>query len=324
MSLLSQTTLPNDKPMIITSRLIAAPRELIWMVLTTPEHLQHFWGPDGFSNTFKSYDLRVGKEARFTMHGPDGSEWPNRFVFLTINPPQLLRWQHDNGGEGEINHQFTGELELTDEGGKTRVELRIVEASMAARDALPEFVFEGGRQNLDRLAAHVAPLADEKNRFVIERSFPVSQERLFRACTDVDEMSKWFAPAGMKTIKAHQDFKPGGTYHYGLRSEEGQEMWGLVTYKEILPPSRLVYRQSFSNPEGGLTRHPMAPTWPLEMLTIMEFLPEGEKQTRLKISWIYAGIDDAEGETFRGAHEGMNGGWTGSLDGLYAHLTNNP
>jgi uncharacterized protein YndB with AHSA1/START domain len=324
MSLLTTTELPADRPMIITTRLIAAPRELVWKVLTTPEHLQHFWGPDGFTNTYKSFDLREGKEARFTMHGPDGNNWPNRLVFLTIDPPRLLRWDHDNGGEGDIDHKFRGEMELTEEGDKTRVELRMFETTIAARDAVAQYAVEGGKQNLDRLAVYVAPMAAEKNLFVIERSYPVSQERLFRACTDTKEMAQWFAPGGMTTIRAEQDLKPDGTYHYGLSSGQGNEMWGLVTYKEITPHSRLVYRQSFSDPEGGLTRHPMAPTWPLEVLTIMDFIPEGDKQTRLKISWIYAGIDDAEGETFRAAHAGMNGGWTGTLDGLYVYLTSNP
>jgi uncharacterized protein YndB with AHSA1/START domain len=321
MSLLSQTILPLDKPMIITTRLIAAPRELVWKVLTTPEHLQHFWGPDGFANTFKTFDFRVGKEARFTMHGPDGKDWPNRFVFITIEPPRLLRWDHDNGGEGDFDHKFTGEMDLTEEGGKTRIELRVIEASIAARDAVSQYAAEGGRQNLDRLATYVAPMAEEKNLFIIERSFPVSQERLFRACTNVDEMMAWYASPGMKVIKAEQDLRVGGVYHYGTASAQGQEMWGKVTYKEITPHSRLVYTQSFSDPQGGLTRHPMAPTWPLEMLTVMEFIPESEKQTRLKINWINTGVDDIEGETFRGAHAGMTGGWTGTLDNLQTYLT---
>ncbi len=324
MSLYSQTSLPKDKPLIITSRVIAAPRELVWKMLTTPEHLKNFWGPDGFTNTFRQYDLRVGGQALFTMHGPDGKDWPNRFIFRTVEPPRLLRYDHDNGGEGEVDHKFLGEVELTEEDGKTRIELRMAESSMEARDAVAGFAVEGGKQNLDRFAAYVAPMADAKNLFVIERTFPVSQERLFRACTTVDEMSKWFAPAGMRVIKSAQDFKPGGIYHYGLASGQGSEMWGKVTYKEITPSSRLVYSQSFSDPNGGLTRHPMAPTWPMEMLTVMDFSPEREKQTRLKISWIFAGTDDAEGETFRAAHDSMKGGWTGTLDGLYAYLTNNP
>jgi uncharacterized protein YndB with AHSA1/START domain len=323
MSLLSRTILPKDKPQIITTRLIAAPRELVWKVLTTPDHLKHFWGPDGFTNTFKSYDLKVGGQALFTMHGPDGTNWPNRFTFLTVDPPRLLRWDHDNGGEGPVNHKFTGELELTEEIGKTRIELRMTESSIAARDAVAQFAVAGGQQNLDRLAAFVAPMANEKNRFVIERSFPVSQARLFNACTDVKEMMQWYAPGGMTTIKAEQDLRPGGTYHYGLSSGPGNEMWGKVTYKEITPNSRLVHLQSFSDPQGGLTHHPMAPQWPLEMVTVMEFIPVGAAQTWLKISWIYAGVDDAEGETFRTSHEGMKGGWTGTLDSLAAFLNKN-
>ena len=323
MSRLAQTILPKDKPQIITTRLIAAPLELVWKALTTPEHLQHFWGPDGFTNTYKSFDLRVGGQARFTMHGPDGTNYPNRFIFLTVEPPHLLRFDHDNGGDGELNHKFVGELELTDEHGKTRVELRVIEESIAARDAVAQFAVEGGRQNLDRLAAYVAPMAVEKNLFVIERTYPVTQQRLFEACTKVEALRHWMAPAGMKVVKAEQDLRPGGTYHYGLATPDGHEMWGLITYKEIKPNSRLVYAQSFSDKDRGITSHPMSPTWPKEMVTVFEFIPESQSQTKLKISWIYAGIDEGEAETFRAAHGSMTIGWTGSLDALQNYLNAN-
>jgi uncharacterized protein YndB with AHSA1/START domain len=155
MSERATSILPPDRPAIITTRLLDAPRDIVWKVLTTPDHLKHFWGPDGFTNTFRNYDLRVGGEARFTMHGPDGKDWPNRFVFLTVEPPRLLRWNHDNGGEGDVDHRFTGELDLYDEKGKTRIELRVIQASMAERDAIVGFAVEGGIQNLERLAAYL-------------------------------------------------------------------------------------------------------------------------------------------------------------------------
>ena len=320
MSLLAQTILLKDKPQIISTRLLAAPRELVWKVLTTPEHLQHFWGPDGFTNSYKSFDLRVGGEARFTMHGPDGTDYPNRFVFLTIDPPHLLRFEHDNGGEGDNDHKFTGELELTDEGGKTRIELRLIEKSMEARDAIAQFAVEGGLQNLDRLAVYVAPMAAAKNLFEIERSFPVSLERLYQACASEEDLKHWMAPAGAKVIITSRDFRAGGICLYGNVLPNGMEMWGRQTFKEITPNRRLVYAQSFADKAGNLAAHPMAPTWPKEMLTVMEFIPEGPKQTKLKISWIYSGIDKAEAATFHAAHEGMKGGWTGSLDTLQAYL----
>ena len=53
---------------------------------------------------------------------------------------------------------------------------------------------------------------------------------------------------------------------------------------------------------------------------MMDFIPEGAKQTRLKIRWIYSGVDDVEAATFHAAHESMTGGWTGTLDSLQTHL----
>jgi uncharacterized protein YndB with AHSA1/START domain len=314
------TILPVDQPMIITSRVMNAPRELIWNVLTSPDHLKHCWGPDGFTNSYKTYDLRVDGETRFTMHGPDGTNYPNRMVFRKLDAPRFIQWYHDNGGEGDFDHVFIGEFELFEEGNKTRAELRVIEPTMESRDAIAPFAAAGGRQNLDRMAAYVAPLADPNNLFVIERSFPVSQERLFQVCCEVEHMMKWFAPKGMTVVKAMQDFKPGGTYHYGLSSGQGQEMWGMANYKEITGQSRVVYSQHFSDKDGGVTRHPLVPTWPLEKITTFDFIPEGPQQTKLKISWVYAGNDDAEAATFRGAHEGMRGGWAGSLDNLQAYL----
>jgi uncharacterized protein YndB with AHSA1/START domain len=312
--------LPKDTPTIVTSRLLNAPRELVWKVLTTPEHLKHFWGPDGFTNTFAEYDLRVGGIARFTMHGPDGKDWPNQMTFTKVDPPHLLQFNHGSGAEVPGGYLFKNELRLTDEGGKTRLVMTLTLPSMADRDEKSKYAVEGGKQNLDRLAAYVAPMADEKLRFITERSFAVSQKRLFDACTKAEEMRQWFAAPGYTEIKSDQDFRAGGTYHYATASPQGHEMWGLVTYKEITPYSRLVYSQSFSDKDRTITRHPMAPTWPEEMHTVFEFIIVSPQQTLLRISWTYAGVDDAEATTFKAAHDGMRGGWKGTLDSLENYL----
>jgi uncharacterized protein YndB with AHSA1/START domain len=317
---IAHTTLPIDKPQIITSRLLSAPRDLVWKALTAPEHIKHFWGPDGFTNSISHMDVKVGGEWLFTMHGPDGKDWPNRIIYRTVTAPSYLAWEHDGGKDDPDGHRFFGELELFEEGTKTRIELRMLESSLSARDAVAKYAGEGGRQNLERLAAYLAPIADPLHKFEIERGYAVSQKRLFEVCTQVDHLKQWMSPAGLTVIKAEQDLQPAGTYHYGLASDDGKEMWGLVTYKEITPNSRLVYTQSFSNADRGITRHPMAPTWPAEMHTIFEFISEGSEQTKLRITWIYAGVDEAEVSTFKAAHAGMTQGWTGSLDKLEDYL----
>jgi uncharacterized protein YndB with AHSA1/START domain len=321
MTSIAQTILPADKPLIVTSRLLNAPRDLVWKVLTTPDHVKHFWGPDGFTNSIKEMNVKPGGQWLFTMHGPDGTDYPNRVVYHEVEAPCYMAFDHDGGEDAPNDHRFKGEIELFEEGNKTRIEMRLLAANTAQRDMMVSFgATEGGRQNLDRLATYVAPMAAEKNLFQIARSFPVSQERLFQACTRVEDLKHWMAAPGMKVIKAEQNLKPGGTYHYGTASANGQEMWGKITYTEITPNSRLVYLQSFSDPQGGITRHPMAPTWPQELVTIVELIPEGPKQTRLRVSWVYAGIDDIEAQTFHAAHEGMKGGWSGTLDNLQAYL----
>jgi len=321
MSMLAQSILPKDKPQIITTRLIAAPRELLWKLLTSPEHLQHFWGPDGFTNSYQQFDLHVGGRAAFTMHGPDGKDWPNRFKFLQVEPPHLLVFEHDGGEDWPEEHRFINEIELIEETGKTRLTMKLTVSSIERRDALATFAVDGGLQNVDRLAAYAAPIVAAKNLFVIERSFPVSLERLYQACTNEDDLKHWMAPAGAKVVISKREFRPGGICLYGNIMPNGMEMWGRQTFKEITPNKRLVYLQSFADKEGNLATHPMAPTWPKEMLTVMEFASEGPKQAKLKINWIYTGVDDTEAATFHAAHDGMTGGWTGSLNTLNDYLT---
>lgn len=151
--------LPKDKPQIISTRVLNATAELVWKMLSSPDHLKHFWGPDGFTNTFKTFNFRGDGESRFTMHGPDGTNYPNRIIYRELDAPRYIRWDDDNGGEGDWDHKFVGEIELFEEGDKTRIELRVNEPSMEARDNIAKYAVEGGKQNLDRLAAYLTTQA---------------------------------------------------------------------------------------------------------------------------------------------------------------------
>jgi uncharacterized protein YndB with AHSA1/START domain len=318
---LATSLLPKDKPQIITSRLLNAPRELVWKLLTSPEHIKHFWGPDGFTNTIQHMDVKPGGQWLYVMHGPDGTDYVNRITYHTVREPSFLGYEHDGGADDKSGHRFKGELELFAEGDKTRIELRVALASIEQRDTIAKYAVAGGIQNLERLAAYVAPIVDAKNTIVVSRSFTVSQERLFKTCTAVEELKQWFAPQGFEIIKAEIDFKPGGTYHYGMRGN-GVEMWGKQYYREIKPFSRVVMDHTFSDKDGGLGKHPMSATWPQVTLSIYDFIPEGPNQTRWQITWTYYGINDVEAETFQAAHAGMKQGWEGTFDKLLEYLKN--
>ena len=156
--------------------------------------------------------------------------------------------------------------------------------------------------------------------FSVSRVFAAPRALVYQAATDVVHMARWMSPAGFKVIKADLDLRLGGSYHYGLQGPDGAEMWGKQVYREIVPPEKLVYVQSFSDRDGGLTRHPLAATWPLEMLATATFEDLGDGTTRLTISWVPYNSDEAGNATFDGARAGMETGFGGMFANLEAHL----
>jgi len=161
----------------------------------------------------------------------------------------------------------------------------------------------------------------ETQPFTISRSFKAPRELVFACNTQVEHLAKWMSPAGFKVIKAELDLRPGGTYHYGLEGPDGMQMWGKQTFREIKAPEKIVLVQSFSDKDGNITRHPMSPTWPREMLATTTFEDLGNGETKVSISWLplYAGDDEIA--TFDGARAGMTGGFKGTFDNLDTYLS---
>lgn len=148
---------------ILLSRLVDAPRSLVWRAWTDPKHVGQWWGPDGFRNTIHEMDLRPGGVWRFVMHGPDGTDYPNKIVFREVKEPERLAYDHmSDGGEGtapEIRFQVLVSFET--EGTGTRVTMRSTFPSAEARDyVVREFgAIEGGKQHLGRLADYLKTMA---------------------------------------------------------------------------------------------------------------------------------------------------------------------
>lgn len=163
--------------------------------------------------------------------------------------------------------------------------------------------------------------ADNRQKeFVISRDFDAPRELVFKMFSDIEHMKKWWGPKGFVIIDAKSDFRVGGTHHYGMRAPDGSEMWGKQVYREIISPNRIVLLNSFADREGNIVRHPMAPTWPLEMLSTFTFDDLGNGKTRFTIKWLPFNASDEESATFDQGHDSMKMGWTGTLDQLQAYL----
>jgi uncharacterized protein YndB with AHSA1/START domain len=160
------------------------------------------------------------------------------------------------------------------------------------------------------------------NDFVISRVFEAPRDLLWQCFTDPERMKLWWGPKGFTVIASTMDLRVGGTYHYGMKAPDGTTMWGLFTYREIVPQEKLVFVNSFSDETGGVTRHPMAPTWPLQMLSTFTFEDAASGKTKFTVRWQTLNATPEEQATFD-SHQsrvGMTNGWTGTMEQLEAYL----
>lgn len=137
---------------IVIKRLLNAPRDLVFSVWTDPLHIAEWWGPDGFTNTIHSMDVRPGGVWKFMMHGPDGTDYPNRIDYTEVVRPSKISYLHGSG-DPTNSDQFEGIITFEDHGQRTLITMRVIFKTKEERDMKVEKVgaIEGGNQTLNRL-----------------------------------------------------------------------------------------------------------------------------------------------------------------------------
>lgn len=295
---------------LVMTRTFDAPRALVFRAWTDPSHVAQWWGPRGFTNPRCEWDARPGGKIHIDMRGPDGTVYPMPGEFHEVVAPERLVFS-SSAVDGAL--EVVNTITFAEEGEQTRMTLEaiVVKATDDAKFALSG-MREGWTQTLDRLADDLA------HTFLISRTFDAPRELVWAAWTETDRLMKWFGPKGSTMTHAKNDLRPGGTFHYAMQFA-GSEMWGKWVYREIVPPERLVLVSSFSDAEGNVTRHPMSPTWPRQMLSTTTLIEEGGKTT-VTIDWRPLDATQEELDTFAKGKPSMNQGWGGTFDQLDEYL----
>jgi uncharacterized protein YndB with AHSA1/START domain len=305
---------------IILIRQYEAPLHLVWDAWTDTAQVSQWWGPRGFTLTTHSKELRPGGTWRYTMHGPDGTDYPNVTKYHEVEP--LTKLVYDHGGTDERSPLFRVTVRFTAADGGTRMHMTVALPTPEAAEETRLFIKKaGGDSTWDRLAEHLERDGRGKDIFVIARAFDAPIERLFDLWTTPENLARWLPPAGFTMRYISCDLKTGGSAFYSMDGPNGMKMYGRSNYLEIVRPSRIVYTQQFADEQGRVSRHPLSPTWPETMLTTVTFVAEGPERTRVRIAWEpHGSLTPQELETFIKARSGMTQGWTGSLDKLETFL----
>ena len=131
---------------IVTTRTFNAARQLVYKAWTDPNHLKVWWGPNGFTNTFNIFDLKVGGRWSFVMHGPDKGNYANECTFVVIREPELLVWDRQSKPIFQVEVIF--EAVSKDE---TKVIFKQKFKTAEECNKLRKFVPEKNEENMDRL-----------------------------------------------------------------------------------------------------------------------------------------------------------------------------
>ncbi|MFI6582623.1 SRPBCC family protein [Embleya sp. NPDC050493] len=144
---------------IVVSRLVDAPRELVFEAFTDVRHLSHWWGPEGFTTTTRAFEFRVGGEWDFVMHGPDGTDYQELITWTELVPPERIAMLH--GETRDDPNAFESVLTFELDGAATRIEMHTVFPTKEQRDEAAEKyrAIERGRQTLSNLAAYLTEIA---------------------------------------------------------------------------------------------------------------------------------------------------------------------
>lgn len=308
----------NSNEIRIT-RVYDAPVRAVWDAWTIPAQVEKWWGPRGFTLTTHSKDLRVGGSWRYTMHGPDGVDYPNVTKYHVVEPYQKLVYDH--GATDDRPALFRVTVTFTETNGKTTMEMISTLPTPEAAREMAKFIKQaGGNATWDRLAEHLDQAATGKQSFVVNRTFDAPIARVFEMWTNPEHLAKWLPPAGSKMRFLRPEIAPGKTALFVIAGKQGT-VHVRAEYLAIEPPRRIVYTQQFVDEREQRAPAPGATTWPATLRNTVLLTEEAPDRTRVTVtSEVHGEATTAEIEAFVRERSGMTLGWNGSFDVLEALL----
>jgi len=279
----------NTREMTLT-RMVNAPRELVWQAWTDPKHVAAWWGPRGFTNPLCQWDAKPGNTILVHMQGPDGTVFPMDGNFIELVKPERMVFiaaALDKNGKRLFENRNT--ITFTEEGNKTKLSMHVI-VSKIMEEGAPylDGMNAGWNQSIDKLDEYLQAKAGTNNSpVVVERIFNASASNVWKAITNKDDMKKWYFDLA--------EFKPEVGFEFrfeGGDKTKKQSFLHICVITEVEAGKKITYSWRYDGYEG------------ISHVTF-ELFPEGDK-TRLRLTHI--GLESFKEEAF--ARQNFAAGWT--------------
>jgi uncharacterized protein YndB with AHSA1/START domain len=232
---------------VVITRIVDAPRDLVFKAWTEAEHLARWWGPDGFTNPVCESDPRPGGVLRIVMRGPDGTEYPQAGVFREVVAPERLVFEEiPEDADGRPLLRAATSVTFADREGRTEIRLH-ARAVALVPEAAPMLggMQAGWNQSLQRLEDVLSGAVDRQ--IVLMRLLEAPRDLVFRAWTEREHVERWWGPTGFTTTIDEMDVRVGGTWRFVMHGPDGVDFPNTIVYEEIVPPERLVFTHGGSD-----------------------------------------------------------------------------
>lgn len=291
-----QQSITSDRELVI-SRLLNAPRELVWKVWTNPEHIKNWWGPVGFTNTIFEMDVKPGGAWNLIMHGPDGTDYKNKSIYREVVKRERIVYDHVSGPK------FQATITFEKQGDQTLLTWRMLfESAEQLNKVIKEFkADEGLKQNIVKLEAYLEKgyVCDE---LTITRLINAPRELVFKAWTNKEMLAKWWGPNGFTSPVCEIDATPGGKIYIDMTAPDGTVYPTEGEFHYVLAPEKLVFTTA------GLDKNKVRLFEAMNTITFTEENGKTKLTVHTKVTNIRPG-----GEVHL---KGMNEGWSQCVERL--------
>lgn len=240
---------PPDAPRrdVRITRIIDAPRALVFEAWTDAKHLARWWGPQGFTNPVCEVDARPGGAINIVMRAANGVDYPMTAVFHEVVKPErlvFLATARDLDGKAVLESLTTATFEAQGIQTKLTVHASAVGLVPIAVNYL-QGMEAGWTQSLERLADSASHPQVEGwdlacREIVTTRVLNFPRDVVFDAWTDPDKLKYWWGPKGFTNTFHQFEARPGGEWNFTMHGPDGKTYENQARFVEIVKPERIV------------------------------------------------------------------------------------
>lgn len=300
-------------PDLVITRVINAPREIVFRAWTDPDLMRRWWGPDGFTNPLCEIDARPGGSIRIDMQGPDGQIYPMTGEYREITEPDRVVIHtiaiEDEKGEAQLEMIVRAEIAKFENQTKLTLQAAVVKSTPAAESALAGMPI-GWNQSLYRLrelAAEVkmkenTPVSPEKlsepsdREVVMSRVFNAPRHLVYEAYTDPSIMLRWWGPKQYTTTVERMEVKEGGKMRFLQHGSDGKLYAFNGEFSEVVPGRRLAHTFEFEGMPGHI-------------MDVTESFEEHAGRTKVTNRTVFQSMEDRDGMLEMGMEKGASESW---------------